>query len=1157
VEPFKLKFRVIPPSYEVHSSTIQYRVGDQTIGAPANVSLPDGRGALTVPFAFRFPAHPTTGEIARPRLVINEGTPEELVSGPKQWNLSSFEVMLAGYDPNDLGTDDPVPLVAGSLATRTGDAIASNEELGERYDRTTPGSPATPVQIRWQKQGGVGVYPEAQESTEGIFEALLEGDPKAGTTHGVVASVGEVILGRSDLLPMLAGPAHTIQIVPPWGEATRLVPADGTTLVPLSIKVFDADENPVRDETAVLCKVEGYGTILEEESLLTTNGLARCTYRAGLKTNVDRVIVEVDGRQEEWEVTTFPLQPILQATPPAALVGQPVSLDLVVGDSADEWPVDGTPVRWIARGAQGSADTTLRGGKATANLRFPTPGQHTVVAQVGTASAPTTIEVSPGGGLRISQDAFLLAGDLTADALVSLPSPADSTKQVAVRATAQLTISGGVPGQTVRVALGTFDAPNQEPEARYLMNSLDGEVVPDLYGRHPGTAEGVTVETEPDTGVLGYAFSGTSRITIPATDNLSQTAGLQIVAMIAPRAGGGTVAHRDESFALETVASDGGFRLRLRGMVSGEERSLETQTPLPLGESVVVYAAFDGGMSLQVGEDHLSDPLALVDAGTGDLVFGEGYVGLMGELQIFHTSGRSPLLMLGTPGGGAEQSEAVFDASGTAYFTVSSTGSMTGGGSIFDDREDLRSQAAVRGGLVKLRAWVQEGESSEAALWTFTKDMVAALSYMAEGLLLGSTESSDVPVAFAELYWSIVPLGITQGYMTARDTVLGLEALVEGSATGSDMVNLALVVVTTIFAGTLVKRIRAAGKAAKAGRALKVIAGRQEAFLHLTKWLVKASHDGNEARRLEKTLELLTEHGDEVASMLLDVLKHTQDSMRDLERLEQTLKKAGNAAPDILRELAKLVDEPSTLRRTLDVTRTADKVTPKVVSAGKKIARAINKAIEAKPGGKIADAARMDNLPRNFRGETTKILEDLDDIVDDATEGLADLVTGLTTKVPSRPGTPDGALGVVTYAKSRGLKATAFEKVVDVPVPQGKRLKPYKRKYDLVFTDAAGSTFQVEVKSWTYLRDPKDWGYELRRDIVNHWQTGFRNLRWAINGQAVGGIPPNPQKVAELRKLMLREFDRRLVKARIPRAELDATRLAFERALNGTLLDFF
>jgi hypothetical protein len=205
----------------------------------------------------------------------------------------------------------------------------------------------------------------------------------------------------------------------------------------------------------------------------------------------------------------------------------------------------------------------------------------------------------------------------------------------------------------------------------------------------------------------------------------------------------------------------------------------------------------------------------------------------------------------------------------------------------------------------------------------------------------------------------------------------------------------------------------------------------------------------------------------------------------------------------------------------------------------------------------------MDNLPRNFQGQTTKLLEDLDDIIDDATEGVAELMTGLTTMVKKRPGTPDGALGIVTYAKAKGLKATAFEKVVDVANPTGKSLKQYTRQYDLIFKDALGREITVEVKNWTELvldlRKARSTAYELRRDIANHWQRygSFSQLRWAISSQAVGGIPPNPQKLAELRKFMLREFDRRLVKARIRPEQIADARQAFERAINGALLDFF
>jgi hypothetical protein len=1178
-EPFDLKFRVIPPTYEVESARIEYRAEGQTVGPTIPVTLPGGSGRLPLQAGFTFPKHPGTGAIARPRLVINPDTPAQLLSGPRNWNTSDFQVTLAGDERNDLAAGEWPPLVAAGETAQLapwGDAIAGNSELARRKEVATAENPAQPFTLAWTQEGGEAINPQTLREEDGVFEATLKGTPVVGLAHRITARAGSVVLGSAEL-PMLPGPAEQLALSYPGGvppsmpiPAEGMVPADGRSELVLTVEARDGEGNLVQDETPVSCTVEGteeaYGEIVEgTEDPETLAGRATCRYRAGTIHKIDTVKVEVDGVEAEIPIFAVPLVPTLTLDRATVQVGEEFEATLSV-EAGLMRPADGTPVAWMVKGAVGSADRVLTGGQARARLRFSEEGAKAVWAVVGTSHAAAEIEVTAAPSeLEIEQGTKVLAGDKTSDGTALLRGFDGSPIERGYHAVSRMTIRGGVPGETVRLELGTFDAPNREPEARYLMESLSDGVVPDYYGRHPAQAsEGVTLETDADTGVPSYRFSGADAVRIPANGPLAQAVGLEVALLVNPEGeGGGGLVRREGSFNLDLIPAPGGHRVRLVAQLGGEGHVLESQAVIPSGAWSEVRAGFLGGkVSLKVGEETRDVSLVSVDAGSGDLVVGEGFAGRLDDLRLFHSSGSSPpLLLIDTAEGGQETAEAVFDETGTAFFDVRSTGAMAGGPPVFDPDGDTNLQAALRSYFVGWRThYLGRVRPGAAPFILYLHDLVAASSYLLEGLFVGSSADSDVPATLADVLWSTAPTGVTNAITMGRDVIFALERVREGATTKMDVLTLTLFAVSVIAAAVTAKKLRAAGRAATASQVLERMKRRGKALANMARWTARAATNGDQARRLEKTLELLTEHGDEVADATLDVIEHTEVSWRHMVHLERTLKNAGSAAPEVIRALKNVLVQnadkgPEILRTTLAVTRTADRVSLKVVSAATKVAKAIRAAKDVKeapngPNLSIPGMARLRNWLKNFPAPgypalPREILERLDDITDESTEGIRFIATQLGVARKPHVFVADATEAVIRYAKQVGRKVKAFERKVQVPGSS-----TYSRQYDLSYPVGNDRFLDIDVKNWIGGFIPRrSEAWKLQKDIVIKFlgDGNFENLRWVV-----------PKSVLQrdgnaIRKWMLEQFDSPFVKKKIPlKSARDEAQRLFQNALSNS-----
>jgi hypothetical protein len=968
-----------------------------------------------------------------------------------------------------------------------------------------------------------------------------------------------VVLGISETLPMLAGPAASIDIRLPNGGsgADGTIPADGTTQVVLTIEVHDASTNLVADGTPVACSPSGDGDIVGEREVVTASGIAQCTYRAGKMPGTGKVTVEVDGVEAEKEIVNQALTLTLSFDKPYVLVGEEVVATLTARSEGGEEVADGTEVGWLALNAKGTRDETVMSGQAQTRFHFDTENLYSVLAVVAGAHVVQEIGATTQATLiQIRQARRFVAGDLPADGNVSFPQFDGTTTDVWVKTSDQITITGGVPGQSVRLAVGTLGAPNRLPEAEYLMETLADGAVVDTYGRHPGQATGaVSVDTVDRRN--SYRFAG-GAISIGADGPFVQPSGLGVSMLVKP-ASAGTLLKRSGSFALALVDGGAGLRVRLTAWSGGQERVVESVAAVAPEAWTQVGVRLEGSsMTLQVGEEEHRQDVGVIDAGSGDLVAGESFTGNLDELRLFHTSGASPPLLLieGGSGNGHEEGEATFDASGTAFFTVRGTGALAllDQPSAFQPDGDTPLQASIRAHFVGMRVGIQDGSYRSLGTQVLGKQIAAALTRVGEALLAGGGDG-QIPVVILDAVLGFTPFGVIT---TARDVAFALERVALGAANGGDALTLSTVALTLIFAAVITKRFQAAGHGFLALKSLHRLRTHGKALANLGKWLRRAGEDEAFAQRLESTLRILTQHGDEVTDAAIEVFEVAEKNWRHMVYLEQTLKAAGDAAPDVIRALRQtLTSGEDVLRTTLAVTRTADRVTPKVVSAGTKIA----KAIEAARAAKVATPgiARLNNMLKNFPSPLTReILEKLDDIVDDSTQGLRFIVTQLGVLRAPRVFIADATEAVVRYAlgKSRvlGKKVAAFERKVEVPQtkPWHKR---FHRQYDASFALGGDRFLDIDVKNWTppFRPFPKE-GWKLQKDIVIHFldpaRRNFNELRWAIPKSLQGNR-------AAIEQWMLKQFDSRLVKSRIDPSDLPLAKAEFQKALNSGLIEFY
>ena len=1038
-EDFKLKFRVIPSTYEVNASKIEFRIADQTIGAPIDVTMTNGRGELPLPLGYTF--RKAGQVVALPRLVINEGTADELVSAPRPWNTEQ-PIVRAVWTDREIESESP-------LAPKEEAVTADHTEIGvevispewfRRSREPRPGEDPVMRQVNWEAQSSpASTRAGATLSDDGFFATTLDTTGQAGQARSVIARVGDVVLGTTGPVIVEPGAAATVTLTSA-GDRTAL-PADKTTTVLLTLEARDVFGNLVADGTAVTwAKGEGTdGTLLEGQDK-TKDGRATVIYRAGIRLGGEhKVIARLDRAVGEFVLQQRPIGIQLLDAPAEkdwfdrSMPVFTVRLTSTGGDVAN-----GAPIAWfssvgrmvVTQEVQGGIakakwdfsrvthrprvyfTVTLGGGLSQHRMTWTGPASYVSTEPPPTRRASAGAREVPGGGMEFQEPApgspvvsvapLAIAGDLTQDQMMPLELSDGSTEMVPVKATATYRIAGLQPGEHVRVQLGTSARPNVPPVAHYTGDAILEATLPDLTGLHEGKVTGgVSVE---EGGYIGDAlhFDGTGVVRVSDHKEFAFPGAfiVQTAVKPPPDSAAQTLLDKAGDFRLDLVEQNGQLHPRFTVTTEDGEESITSPLPVPTGAWSLITGTYRPG-TLWVGIDKAKDYRVLSQPpihNKAELVLGPGFTGSLDEIKLIDL-GKAPLSNFAN---GQQSVAFVADATGVFETQIVSTGVM---GNERVAGYYLNLAFAARGmaqdvpfpdalqnaaGFIGTSAEVfyEDRAASEESDIKYALWMELAFTVkFTRGLFLGAEGETDPAVLAGDFLGSLFVL---------RDFINSSGRALDGEVDGARALDIAVGLFTLLERALGKKLILLKG----ARNLAKVIARggpSSRALARLIALEAKITAGAAGVSRIRKLLEV-AQIGLPVATALAGLLDHTGDDEEAAEHLSNTLDNAGNdqevqavvaelgemrgeVPPDEFRALLRAVGTP-TPEGSPSAAGSAPRRFVKLTRKALKGVRISGKFLKEAPGGINQYSKHLTNQiklnhPENF----TEIWEKIDDLI--------------------------------------------------------------------------------------------------------------------------------------------------------------------------------
>ena len=1148
-EPFKLLYRIIPPTYEVEASAIDFRLGENTLSSiPAPVDE-TGVGEVLLPFGFLFPR--IGDDVALPQLVINDGLPTRLISQRQAWNFVPFEVGFVtdaeSFEEGFITVDD-----------REIELRAINEELFRRADED--GEREVRL-IEWEAPLGDGTSSQKSLSDEGIYQTVLD----AGTTPAVAK------LGRARQEGVSLGTTLPVRLEPGVTATTELTsshtsfPGDGATEITLTLLAKDQFGNPVVDGTPVQWEenIDGEFVSVDDE---TIDGTAIAVYRAGFRPTTPLFTAEIDGKTAE--LMLFQEEINVVVTPTVSTISifntDPVEIEAVF--TSPGGPIsDDAPFTWIASLGKIEVTQSLSNGVTRAmwspaggpyrrridiqaNIEFwrgtgsmnwvPTrvaalPQSLAQVASVGMPPSLATL-AQPEPPLVLTQvSPSVIAGDRTANGTVPLELSDGTIEQLPYRAIAEYSMTGLMPGEAVTLQLGTVENPNILPIAIYNAEEgiVDGNVVPDSTGAHDGVATvGVLPDPQAFRGDQGYSFDGRGVISIPDDPAFDFAGDFQVQLAVRPRSEGDNQVLVDKlgDYRINLVNEGDGFRARFTLTTTAGEESITSLNTLQVDTWHLLTARVEGS-SLAIKLDSLENSAVRTGTpvhSTAEIRLGPGFNGFIDEIRIADLT-KTALSVF--PNG---QQTLSFNADATGEFTtqIQSTGqlgllatvaSLTPSGFLLQD-DDL-SQRLAGGYFTETVAFFEtRGEKSSTTVGYVANGLLAHAFKFVSGIW-GAGDEDDLVVLAGDLVGSTVLALIT----TPRDFINAAQKAIHMQADGGDALDMAfgLFEVAAFVAskkaatvGKVKKMARlidkgsdAAGPAARKG--LTEIRGVLDdlpqcptaVLVSLSVRTVAASANCFDADllRLADTLDEFVDP--EAIDAFGDVLDLAVRKSRRVNALRRVLGKADNV-DEVALKLRNVANELGDVRAS-QILQMMDACGPRCPTVS---AKAIDALAEATKRGVRAEKL-FSFLRRDLA--STKLLEKAGDFltIKPPIPGIEKVLTDLG----GPRGFPVGAQRVLNYAHDQlksGKKIKSFEQRETISfLRTAKTGRPRARVYDIILQDGL-DTFRVEVKRWNNfppldrfgvprLHAVQDAFDQMRRDFVVHvLQPGFTldRLRWVF-----------------------------------------------------------
>jgi hypothetical protein len=1126
-EDFKLKLRVIPKTYEVSSAKVEFRVGDQTIGSPAPVTMADGRGEL--PYKLGYTFLKAGQQLALPVLVINEGTPEELISGPRPWNTEQPEVDLVWAD-KPVDSDSPIDPKDESVTADLAeiDVQTISAEWARRYAESENPAGEPMRQVDW-----AAVSPPASMkgnvslSQDGLFGSILSTFTVANQTRSARASVKDVLLGRTSDVVVEPGLAAQLTLT----SSREALPADDKSETTLTVEAKDAFGNLVADGTIVVWEMgDGTDGELLERKEATQDGVATARYKAGTSLGMKTLRVRIGDAVAETTVRQVPLG-ITLTVPASRSYHDRTALELqieVVSQAGP--PADGAPVSWFASIGRMVTTQEMAGGVAKARWDFARIGWRPrvdFVVMVGEGRAqrrmqwttePVTAdngasatrrasgaipEEIPGGGLLFqlgtSQpvaaiEPMVIAGDRTADGTVPFERADGSFEDVPVKASATYRVTGLMPGEHVSVRLGSNRSPNVPPVAHWTGDQILDTVVPDLTGVHDGTVlRGVTMVVG---GYAGQAFhfDGTTVMTVPHDAEFAFPGSFLVQVAVKPPPGKGAqkLLEKEGDYRLELVTQDGGLRARFTVQTAEGPQFITSVVPVPEGSWSLVSGRYDSGR-LWVGVDNASDFQFLGAApvhSQAELQIGGGFEGDLDEVRLFDLT-RGALSAFAN---GQQAVSFVADASGTFETSIVSTGQLAMDprtAAYYDALADARLALAqddqapatdrYAGGVFTEAEtfWEDRAESATSNLGYVTAKFLGFFAKFGRGVFVGSGgdgDALDPAVLAGDILGSffLAPVAI------ARDIINAVDRLIRAQATGADALDLAVGIVSVAGAvvkgklGVLLKTAKIGKLIARNGKAGRVIAR----LLAFEARLVAGAEGVSRIKKIVEVANLSYTAGQFVGG-LLDLIGDQEESVAHLNTILENAENPNDPEPILAELQAQGNDIPADAFRLVlaGYATPYDEGSPAADIPGllNKFLKPTKKTLEGGAGAYRALRSQgvegaftiIRRIVTRHKDESKALLDGLADLTEKVgPAGLVHVARMARRLGSNSPITRAGQRFVMQALRPRlaGASAVRIEQIVEISLQRtGKQVR---RFYDFV-ARVGGKDVHFECKNWS------------------------------------------------------------------------------------------
>lgn len=933
-ETFKLKYRVIPPDYEIDSQKIQLRVDEATLAELQIPPLVNGKGETLFLAGYAFPK--VGQHVARPRLVLNEGTERELISGPRAWNTEAPVVELVWKHrdlPADLAGVDEVEAVSADQPL-VGVRLFSKEWL-RRAVAAPPDKPELLRMVDFEPSSAPAeVRYRPTYAQDGVFETDLDTATVAGQERWVVARSGSVTYGSSDATLTLPGGAVEGQMTLTLDKPA--IPADGASIVTLTLTAQDSFGNPVTDRTPVVWEKPAFGELVTADDL-TVRGVATATYRSTSRLPRATVRASIGDQSATAVVEQVPVEVFINPAKPLLSRGD-TSLDLVIRATSSVGPVDDrAALRAMATSGLLRITQPLRDGEARAvwSRESTSPTKSGIVINAGIAGwlvnrvvgwepampdmrqPETAADFDPGTPIATIEPA-VFAGDRTEDGTAPFAHPDGQVEQVPIKASARYRLENLIPGERIKVRLGSAENPNVFPVASYRAETgVTATVVFDDAGNHDGKASG-RVETDVS-GYrgLGFSFDGTGLITIPHDADFDFAGGFMVQTAVKPPPGspGGVLIEKEGQYRLELVRAGSELRGRISVLALDGQYTVTSTDSATEGAWTLLTARYDAGqLSIRVGTSEERVPMGAVPATSREPIrIGSGFAGSLDEVRLFDL-GRPPMALFAN---GQEEIAFAADASGVYETEIRSNGQLS---SALDQRvqaEQIRAALADEGEPTSIvepgRVYLGESVTYfqdrfyESRTWygTASTGVLAAFFKLIKALMVGVGEDADIFSWVGEVIRTFILLPVA----VFTDVIDAGSRVIESTADGWDAAILAMAVLqiaATVLGGRL-KKLRELGALLKAtskeGEATKLVArlAAKEAAVELAGSLGRI-------RRAEKIAQVAF-LGGIAAKHLVPLLRDIIVEDEDIDRLEAVVTRAEQVAPgerdEVLAELAK------------------------------------------------------------------------------------------------------------------------------------------------------------------------------------------------------------------------------------------------------------